>query len=32
MNATELLIQAFEVVPWVAAIFAVGFFYKLMKQ
>lgn len=31
MSATELLIQAFKDVPWVAVVFAVGFFCKLMK-
>lgn len=31
MSATEILIQGFETVPWVAVVFAIGFFIKLMK-
>lgn len=32
MSATEMLAQAFDVVPWVAVIFAVGFYCKLKKR
>ncbi len=32
MSATELFRQAFEAVPWVAVIFAVGFYCKLKKR
>lgn len=32
MSATDLMIQAFKEVPWVAVIFAIGLAYKLVKR